>query len=117
MIRIKRLGRSFRYAGRGLIKIIKEEQNFKIELTVALIVILVAMVLRVGRLDLVVLILAITLVLVMEIINSAIEAISDALKPKLDIYVKQIKDIVAAGVMVAAIAAVLIGLIIFSQYI
>ena len=117
MIKIKRLFRSFQYASRGLAKVIKEEQNFKVELIFAVLVLGVAMFLKVGYLDLVALILVISLVLVMEIVNSAIEAVSDALKPKLDIYVKQIKDIVAAGVMVAAITAVLVGLIIFSKYI
>lgn len=117
MIKIKRLVRSFQYAGRGLFKVFKEEQNFKVELTVGVIVVILALILRVDRQDLVVLILVSALVLLMEIINSVIEAISDALKPKLDIYVKRIKDMMAAGVMVAALTAVIIGLIIFSQYI
>jgi diacylglycerol kinase len=117
MIRIKRLGRSFQYASRGLVKVFKEEQNFKVELSVAVVVMLVALILKVNRLELIALIIVSGLVLVMEIINSAIESISDALKPKLDIYVRRIKDIVAAGVMVAAFTAVLVGLIIFSQYI
>lgn len=117
MIRIKRLAKSWQYAGRGLLKVAKEEQNFRVELAVAAAVMIVALILKVSRLDLIILILVSALVLIMEIINSAVEAISDALKPKLDIYVKRIKDIVAAGVMVAALTAVIIGVIIFSQYI
>jgi len=117
MIRIKRLAKSFQHAWRGLFKIAKEEQNFRVELGVAIVVMIMALMLRVNRLELVALILVSALVLIMEIVNSAVEAISDALKPKLDIYVKQIKDMVAAGVMMAAVTAVIIGIIIFSQYI
>jgi diacylglycerol kinase len=116
MIRIKRLAKSFQYAVRGLLKVAEEEQNFRVELTVAAVVIIAALVLKVSRLDLIILILVSALVLIMEIINSAVEAISDALKPKLDIFVKRIKDIVAAGVMVAALTAVVVGCLIFSQY-
>lgn len=117
MIRIKRLAKSFQYAGRGLFKVVKEEQNFRVELLAATAVIILALMVKVSHLELIILILVSAQVLIMEIVNSAIEAISDALKPKLDIYVKRIKDIVAAGVMVAAITAVIVGLIIFSQYI
>ncbi len=117
MIRIKRLTKSFQYAGRGLFKIIKEEQNFRVELLAAGVVVVLALFFKISRVEAVVLILVSALVLIMEIVNSAVESISDALKPKIDIYVKRIKDMVAAGVMVAAITAVIVGIIIFSQYI
>ena len=117
MIKAKRLVKSFQHAWHGLVKVAKEEQNFRVELGVAIVVMIMALMFRVSRLELVILILVSGLVLIMEIINSAVEAISDALKPKLDIYVKQIKDMVSAGVMMAAITAAIIGIIIFSQYI
>ena len=80
-------------------------------------VVVLALFFKISRVEAVVLILVSALVLIMEIVNSAVESISDALKPKIDIYVKRIKDMVAAGVMVAAITAVIVGIIIFSQYI
>lgn len=116
MIRFKRLLKSFSYAGHGLFKVLKEEQNFKIEVAAAIIVLAAAWRLKIGSLATALLVLVIGLVLIMEIINSAVEAISDVLKPKLDNYVKRIKDIVAAGVMVAALTAVVVGLLIFGQY-
>lgn len=117
MIRIKRLAKSFQHAWHGLVKVVKEEQNFRVELGVAVVVMIMALALKVSRIEFIILILVSALVLIMEIVNSAVEAISDALKPKLDIYVKQIKDMVSAGVMMAAITAAIIGIIIFSQYI
>jgi len=56
------------------------------------------------------------LVILMEIINSAIERITDVLKPRLDNYVKEIKDIMAAAVMLASVIAIIVGLIIFIPY-
>ena len=48
----------------------------------------------------------------MEIANSAVERVTDVLKPRIDGYVKDIKDIMAAAVMLSSLAAVIIGLII-----
>lgn len=116
MIRLTRLLKSFVYAGRGLFKIFREEQNFRLEIIAALLVGALAVLVGVSWLEAAILVLACGLVLVMEIVNSAVEAISDSLKPRLDNYVKRIKDIVAAGVLVAALVAVLVGGLIFSRY-
>lgn len=115
MIRIKRLFKSFVYACRGLIKIFKEEQNFKIEIITAVIVIALAIYLQFNYLEIAILVLVIGLVLLAEVVNSVVELISDILKPKLDHYVKKIKDMVAAAVMVAAFVAVIVGVIIFAK--
>jgi diacylglycerol kinase len=116
MIRFKRLLKSFSYAGRGLAKVFREEQNFKIEVFAALLVVLAAILVGISFLEAAILALTVGLVLVMEVVNSAVEAISDSLKPRLDIYVKRIKDIVAAGVMIAAITAIVVGSLIFIPY-
>jgi len=116
MIRLKRLWRSFIYAGRGVLKVWREEQNFKIESLTALVAVVLAWRLGFSLSDWAVLLLAIGLVLIMEIINSAVEAISDCLKPRLDNYVKRIKDVVAAGVLLAALTAFLIGVLLFIKY-
>jgi len=63
-----------------------------------------------------ILILVIGLVILMELINSAVERITDVLKPRLDSYVKEIKDIMAAAVMLASVIAIIVGLIIFLPY-
>ena len=116
MIRFTRLIKSFVYASRGLAKVWREEQNFKIELLVGLLVIVVAVWLEVDYQDLVILLVLVGLVLIMETLNSVVEMISDVIKPKLDHYVKRIKDMIAAAVMLTAILAVIVGLLIFSHY-
>ena len=82
--------KSFNYACRGLIKIIREEQNFKIELLAGFIVIILAVWSEFNYIELALLALVIGIVLLMEIINSAVELFSDVLKPKLDHYAKVI---------------------------
>jgi len=115
MIRAKRLFKSFTYACRGLGKVFKEEQNFKIEIIAGVVVLALAIYFRFSYLDLAILVLVIGLVLLAEVVNSVVELISDILKPKLDYYVKKIKDMVAAAVLVASFTALIVGVIIFAK--
>ncbi len=117
MIRIKRLAKSFKYAFRGLTKTIREEQNLHIQITVGCAVIILAWYFKVTHLEWIMLILTIGLVIITEIINSAVERVTDVLKPRINSYVKEIKDIMAAAVMLASLLALIVGLIIFSPYI
>ena len=117
MIKFKRLIKSFRYASKGLWKTLREEQNLQVQGSAALFVIIMAGFFRVSRLEWAILVLIIGLVVLMEILNSAVERVSDVLKPRINSYVKEIKDIMAAAVMLASIIAVIIGLIIFTPYI
>lgn len=113
MIRVKRLLKSFSYAWRGLFKTFHEEQNLQIQTVSAMVAVALGLFFRISRGEWLALILAIGLVLILEIINSAVERVTDVLKPRINTYVKEIKDIMAAGVMLASITAVLIGLVIF----
>lgn len=116
MINLKRLSKSFTYAFRGLCKTFREEQNLKIQTLLGTAALILAAVFRIGRLEWVFLILAISGVILMEMANSAVERITDVLKPRINSYVKEIKDIMAAAVMIASIAALVIGLLIFYPY-
>ena len=116
MIRFKRLWKSFGYAIKGLVKTFKEEQNLKIQISVAIVVLIFAAVWDVNRYEWIILVLVIGLVILMEIANSAVERITDILKPRLNHYVKEIKDITAAAVLVASILAVVVGIMVFWPY-
>lgn len=116
MIKIKRLAKSFRYAVKGLIKIFREEQNIRVQSFIGILALLAAIYFQISRMEWVVIILIIGLVILMEIINSAVERVADILKPRIDSYVKEIKDITAAAVMLASIISIIIGIIIFTPY-
>ena len=68
-------------------------------------------------LEKVVLLAAIFAVLVLELINSVVERVTDFLKPGHSEEARLVKDLMAAIVLLASIGAVIIGLIIFVPYI
>lgn len=117
MIRIKRLFKSFTYALKGLKKVFAEEQNFQIQTTAAILVVGLGIYFRIRAIEWCVLIITASLVLLMELVNSAIERTTDILKPRIHDYVKEIKDIMAAAVFLSSIFSVIIGLIIFLPHI
>ncbi len=114
---IKRLTKSFNYAFRGLFKILKEEKNLQYQLVCGIIAVTVACYFNVNREEWMFLVVVIFLVFLTETLNSAVERVADALKPRLDNYVKEIKDIMAGAVLFASLVAIIIGLIIFIPYI
>ena len=116
MIRIGRLLKSYGYALKGLIKTFREEQNLKIQTLASLMVLILGLYFNISRLEWAILILVICLVLIAEITNSAVERIADVLKPRINTYVKEIKDIMAAAVLLSSIAAMAVGAIIFLPY-
>lgn len=117
MIRVKRLFKSFTYAFRGLAKIFREEQNLRLQSVMAIFVLSLALYFKIKPLEWALLIISSSLVILMEIVNSAIERAADVLKPRINAYVKEIKDIMAAAVMFASFAAIVVGLVVFWPYV
>lgn len=103
----------FTYAWQGILFVVRNERNFRLHLLAAVIVIFVGTLLHLSMLEWVVIIIAIANVLITEMINSAFEAIMDYLSLEFHPAIKQIKDMAAGAVLIAAIAAAAIGCIIF----
>lgn len=110
---LARLFKSFKYAFKGIICALKEEQNFRFQIVAAILIIILMMVFSVSNTEKVILIIVISLVLTVELINSIFERIVDILKPRVHPYAKKIKDMMAAAVLVVSLAALASGLIIF----
>lgn len=108
-----RLVRSFKYAFNGLKILIKEEQNYVVHLTTAAAVITLGLYYRILAIEWIVLVLAIQVVLTLETINTAIENLADFVSTERNEKIMRIKDLAAAGVLIAALTAMVIGLIIF----
>ena len=117
MIRLKRLFKSFKYALTGLNKVFWEEQNFRLDLIIAILIFWLAVFLKIMVWQFIILVLVIALVLILDIINSIFERFVDLLKPRIHEYVKDIKDMTAAAVFIGALAAIVIGILIFLPYI
>lgn len=110
---LRNLTKSLSYAFRGLAKVAAEEANFRIQLVVAGLVLFLAWVLDLSGSERALLTLAIALVLVLELLNSALERVVDILKPRIHHYVEEMKDIAAGAVLVASLAAVAVGACVF----
>lgn len=104
--------RSFKYALQGWWFVLRTQHNAWIHAVASVVVVPLALWLRVSRLELAVIFLAITAVWVGEFLNTAIEAVVDMASPEFHPLAKVAKDVAAASVLLAAIAAVLIGLLI-----
>lgn len=116
MLKFSRLVKSFHYALHGLAKVMREEQNFQVQSISAILVLILAVYFRISRMEWIFLISVIISVFLMEVVNSAIERISDVIKPRINTYVKEIKDIMAGAVLLASLLAIIVGLIIFYPY-
>lgn len=104
---------SFRHAFSGLVAIARTEPNLKIHLGIFILVVIAGFVLDISLYSWISISLVSGLVLTAECFNTAVEQLSDALKPDYDPGIKKAKDIAAAGVLVSAIISVAVGLLVF----
>lgn len=107
---------SFKYAFAGIMAALKEEPNLKFHLLFGLTVILISFMLKISQRDWMTIIFLIGFVVAVELTNTAIEAVVDHVIQTTHPGAKLAKDISAGAVLVAAITAVIIGLMIFLPY-
>jgi len=108
--------KSFFCALRGLNYVVKNERNFRIELIVTIFVLFFAILLNIQLWELIIVIFLIGFVLIAELANTVMERVVDILEPRVHPYARLIKDIMASIVLMAALMALVIGLLIFSPY-
>ena len=104
---------SFYYAFRGIIYFFKEGVHAKIHGIATMVVIVAGYYFKISRNEWFVLLLTCGLVLCAEAINTAIEKLTDMVSPGHHKQAEFVKDVAAGAVLIAAIFAVVIGLIIF----
>jgi diacylglycerol kinase len=103
---------SFRYAFEGWWYVLRSQPNAWIHAAATLLVIMVAFWLNISRVEWSVLVITITLVWTAEMANTALEALVDLVSPEADPRAKTAKDVAAGAVLLAACAAVVVGLVI-----
>lgn len=104
---------SLGYALRGAIYLIRTEHSIMVQLTIGILVTIAGFYFKLSTWEWVAQTFAIGLVLACEGLNTAIEKLCDFIKPEKDARIGRIKDIAAGGVTFAALAAVIVGLIIY----
>lgn len=104
---------SFNFAFEGIIHVLRTQRNMRIHFMIAAGVLIGALIVGVSKLELVVLLMAISFVLIAEMINSALEAGIDVATTSFDPLAKLAKDIAAGAVLIATINALAVGYLVF----
>ena len=104
--------RSFRHAFRGWIYVLRTQRNAWIHVVIATFIFILSFWLRLDARDWAVIILTTAMVFTAEFLNTAIEAVVDLASPQKHPLAKVGKDVGAGAVLIAAVAAVLIGVLI-----
>ncbi len=108
----RKIARSFYFAFAGIGFLFRTQRNARIELGIAVIVFALAAWLGVGRLEWALLVTAAAGVLILEGLNTAVEAAVDLASPQRHPLAKAAKDLAAGMVLAAALASVAVGLLI-----
>ncbi len=105
--------KSFGYAFEGIFTCIRKERNMKIHLTVTCLVVLAGLLFQLSALEWCICLVLFGLVMALELVNTAVEAVVDMVTEEYHPLAKIAKDTAAGAVLIAAIMAAVAGLIIF----
>lgn len=116
MIDLKKLYKSFYYAFEGLYFVFRKDQNLRIHVVVAIVVLFFALFLKVSLIELAILFIAIAFVICLEIMNGALEQVVDLIVNEHRKEAKFAKDASAGMVLIAAFTSILVGICIFTPH-
>jgi len=104
---------SFNAAIEGFLYVIRTQRNMRIHFLLALFVLLFGIYLDFTRTELIMLLLTCSSVLIIEMINTAMEIVMDYVDSSHSVWVKVVKDVTASAVLVASVNAVIVGYFLF----
>jgi diacylglycerol kinase (ATP) len=107
--RLKSLG----FAVKGAYKLITTEHSVMVQSSIALLMVIAGFYFEIDRVEWILQILAFGLVLSIEGLNTTVEKLADFIHPEFHDRIGFIKDIAAGAVFFAAIAAIIVGLLIY----
>ncbi len=116
MIKLKQFFNRFYHAGNGIKTVFLSEQSFRVQCIAAVIAVILGQIFQIKTFEWIVILILIGSVLSLEIINSIFERIADTFKPRIHPMIKEMKDMMAAAVLLASGLSFMIGLIIFYPY-
>jgi diacylglycerol kinase (ATP) len=106
---------SFNWAFEGIIHVLRTQRNMRIHFLAAIVVLILAIAIGVQEFELLALLIAISFVLIAEMLNSAIEGAIDVATTSFDPMAKLAKDVAAGAVLIATVNAVAVGYIVFER--
>ena len=107
------LFKSFKFAFEGIGTEFKKGRNFRIQILAGILALTLGAVLKISSAEWFDLIIVIASVLILELMNTAVEAIVDLISPEIQPKAKIAKDVSAGAVLVASLASVAVGALIF----
>ncbi len=107
---------SFRDAFRGLRVTWHEERNFRIEIWIAIAVIIALIAFDFTYIEIIFALFTMILVLAAEVLNTAFEDALNKIEPKFDPAIGKIKDVAAGVVVINVLGAGAIALIVFIHH-
>lgn len=108
--------RSFRYAGRGIVSLLRSQHNAWIHAAASVAVVALGFYVELSRSEWCLVVLAMTVVWSAEAVNTAFEALCDVASPDLHPLVERAKDIAAGSVLLAAAGAAVVGVLVFGPH-
>lgn len=112
-MKVRSLIDSLNYAIEGIIYSLKTQRNMKIHFLVAIVVLGASLFFDLTRMEVLILFLTISVVIIAEMINTAIEATIDLITDKYHVFAKIAKNVAAGAVLIAAINSIIVGYLIF----
>jgi diacylglycerol kinase len=109
----KERGNSFSYAWDGIKAVFRTEHNTWIHLALTVVALTLGFILKITTGEFLAIIIIMTMVWMAEIFNTAIEKTMDFISKEKHPQIKLVKDLAAAAVLVTAVAALIVGAIIF----
>lgn len=105
--------KSFKYAFHGISDALKSEPNLRVHMIATLTVFVLGYFLKLNSLEFAILTITASSVIVLELVNTVVEKITDKIYPEIDEKARIIKDISAASVLLSAITSIVVGLFLF----
>lgn len=104
---------SIQYALQGFVDLVKSQANARIHLIASAVVIFAGFYFRIDRLEWLAVVLCMAFVISLEAVNTALEYLTDLVSPEYHPLAGKVKDVAAAAVLVAALGAVVVGILVF----
>lgn len=117
MIKHKTLIKSFGYAFEGILYALRNDQNFRVHIAATILVIALSIFFDVNPFEMGILGVMIVLVIVTEMINTAIEKMVDLITQEYRQEAKIAKDVSAGMVLLSSMGAIIVGFLIFTPHI
>ena len=109
--------KSLYYSIKGVLWMLKSERNFQLEVLALLLNLVLIVYLQLNTTDKALILMVCFLVLIAEVINTAIEKICDFIEPNFNKKIGLIKDLAAGAVILATLLSIIVGLLVYPKYI